>query len=120
MKRLFLLLTVLTLALGAQAGMMRMQGDYRHQFKNNKVAGAVLTQTQALELQAQRAGGPNRVITTRPEGDFHVQGQKWAVPHSFNSCNSHLEKIGGADAFRKIRIISCSKISCCSFSPILI
>lgn len=64
-----MLLTVLTLALGVQASMMRMQGDYRHQFKNNKVAGAVLTQTQALELQAQRADGTSRVITTRPEGD---------------------------------------------------
>ncbi len=72
MKRLFLLLTVLTLALGVQASMMRMQGDYRHHFKNYKVAGAALTQSQALELQALRAGGPSRVITARPEGDFHM------------------------------------------------
>ena len=52
--------------------MMRMQGDYRHHFKNYKVAGAALTQSQALELQALRAGGPSRVITARPEGDFHM------------------------------------------------
>ena len=88
-------MTVLTLALGVQASMMRMQGDYRHYFKNYKVAGAALTQSQALELQTQRADGPSRVITARPEGDFHMQGQKWAFPHSFNSCNSHLEKSVG-------------------------
>ena len=73
------MLTVLTLAFSAQADMMRMHSGTLRQVKNNKVAGAALTQSQAEKLQAPQTNGPRKVITTLPEGELRtyqrVQGQ---------------------------------------------
>ena len=72
-------MTVLTLAFSAQADMMRLHSGTLRQIKNNKVAGAVLTQSQAEKLQAPQTDGPRKVITSRPEGELRtyqrVQGQ---------------------------------------------
>lgn len=72
-------MTVLTLAFSAQADMMRMHSGTLRQIKNNKVAEAALTQSQAEKLQAPQTNGPRKVITTLPEGELRtyqrVQGQ---------------------------------------------
>ena len=66
------MLTVLTLAFSAQADMMRLHSGTLRQIKNNKVAEAALTQSQAEKLQAPQTNGPRKVITTLPEGELRT------------------------------------------------
>ena len=48
MKKLTLfLLTVLALAMSAQAGMLRLNSNDHHQLNKNKIAGPCMTQDQA-------------------------------------------------------------------------
>ena len=65
MKKLLLLLTVLTLAFSAQADMMRLQNvNYRH-VRSNQVVKPAISQDDAVALQSHQRLG---VITTMPEG----------------------------------------------------
>ena len=69
MKKLLLLLTVLTLAFSAQAGMMTLQNaNYRH-VRTNHVVKPAVTQEEATALQANHQ---LRVITTMPEGELRT------------------------------------------------
>lgn len=64
MKKLLLLLSVLTLAFCAQAGVMSIQNaNYRH-VKNHQVVKPAISQADAEALQANHS---LRVITTMPE-----------------------------------------------------
>lgn len=54
MKKISLLLTVVALAFSAQAGVLRMHAGNHHQIKKHQVANPVITQSQAMELQAQQ------------------------------------------------------------------
>ena len=72
MKKLSLLLTVLALAFSAQASMMRLHAGNKHQIRNHQVVNPAITQSQALELQAQQLNQPLRVITTMPEGELRT------------------------------------------------
>lgn len=69
MKKLLLLLTVLTLGLGAQADMISLQNaNYRHVKKTQTVSPAV-SQSAAEAMQANQR---LNVITTQPEGELRT------------------------------------------------
>ena len=69
MKKLTLfLLTVLALAMSAQAGMLRLNSNDHHQLNKNKIAGPCMTQDQANDLMSSFS----RVITTMPEGELRT------------------------------------------------
>ncbi len=72
MKKLSLLLTVVALAFSAQAGVLRLHAGNHHQIKKHQVANPVITQSQAMELQAQQLNQPQRVITSMPEGELRT------------------------------------------------
>ena len=67
MKKLLLLLTVLTLAFSAQAGMQRLHMNH-HQLKTNKIVGPSVTQDEATDLM----NNISRVITSKPEGELRT------------------------------------------------
>lgn len=69
MKKLLLLLTVLTLAFSAQADMLRLQNANNRHVRNNQVVKPAITQEEATALQANQ---PSRVITTMPEGELRT------------------------------------------------
>jgi hypothetical protein len=58
------------LAFSAQAGVLRLHAGNHHQIKKHQVANPVITQSQAMELQAQRLNQPQRVITSMPEASW--------------------------------------------------
>lgn len=72
MKKLTLLLTVLVMAFSAQASMLRLNADNYRQFRCHQVANPAISQSQALELQAQQFNQPSRVITSKPEGELRT------------------------------------------------
>ena len=69
MKKLLLLLSVLTLAFSAQAGMMSLQNASLRHVRNNQVIKPAISQ---VEAQALRTNQSMRVITTRPEGELRT------------------------------------------------
>lgn len=72
MKKLSLLITVMVLAFSAQAGMLRLHDGNHHQVRKHQVVNPAITQSQAMELQAQQLNQPQRVITSRPEGELRT------------------------------------------------
>lgn len=67
MRKLLLLLTVVTLTFSAQADMMSLSNaTYRH-VKSNQVVKPSITQVEATALQANHQ---QRVITAMPEGEL--------------------------------------------------
>lgn len=60
----------MALAFSAQAGVLRLHAGNHHQIKKHQVANPVITQSQAMELQAQQLNQPQRVITSMPEGEL--------------------------------------------------
>ena len=72
MKKLTLLLTVLVMAFSAQANMLRLNADNYRQFRSHQVVNPAISQSQALELQAQQLNQPSRVITSKPEGELRT------------------------------------------------
>lgn len=60
----------MALAFSAQAGVLRLHAGNHHQIKKHQVANPVITQSQAMELQAQQFNQPQRVITSMPEGEL--------------------------------------------------
>ena len=69
MKKLLLLLTVLTLAFSAQADMMRLHNANNRHVKNHQVVKPAISQDDAVALQANQ---PQRVITSMPEGELRT------------------------------------------------
>ena len=69
MKKLLLLLTVLTLSLSAQADMISLRNaNYRHA-RNTQVVNPAVSQADAEAMQANQRLG---VITTQPEGELRT------------------------------------------------
>ena len=71
MKKLsLLLLTVLALAISAQAGVMHLNANTHHQLNKNRVAGPCVNQDQVSELISNAR--IKSVITTMPEGELRT------------------------------------------------
>ncbi len=62
----------MALAFSAQAGMLRLHAGNHHQIRNHQVVNPAISQSQAMELQAQQLNQPQRVITSMPEGELRT------------------------------------------------
>jgi len=74
MRKLTLLLAVMTLAINAQAGVLRMHAGNQHQVRKHQVVNPAISQSQAMELQTQQLNQPQRVITSMPEDSPQPSG----------------------------------------------
>ena len=73
MKKLsLLLLTVLALAMTAQASVLHLNANTHRQLNKNRIAGPCLTQDQLGDLMQNFNASTKRVITTMPEGELRT------------------------------------------------